>query len=118
MTNPVQDHRKFLADISVRRAKRRRLLLPAESTSNNDNNDKYENNDRTNSSKDRSRPHHTKSEIETHDEVLRSFYKNYSPGEETIRNDYLVEYIVSGVWNASWIKGVGKHGEVDEECRE
>lgn len=122
MTNPVQEHRNFLDDIAIRRAKRRRLLLPAGSTSNNDykihdNDDdhRYDTNDRLASPKDKPRPHHIKPENKTHDELLRSNYKNYSPGEETIRNDYLVEYIVSGVWNASWIKGVGK--EVDE-CRE
>ncbi|KAG7530431.1 hypothetical protein FFLO_05030 [Filobasidium floriforme] len=124
MTNPVQDHRKFLDEISVRRVKRRRLLQTAGSTSNNDiNNENHDTNDNDNddtpsrlaSPKDKPRPHHIKPENKTHDEVLRSSYKNYSPGEETIRNDYLVEYIVSGVWNASWIKGVGK--EVDE-CRE
>jgi hypothetical protein len=122
MTNPVQEHRNFLDEISVRRAKRRRLLPNAGSTSNNDiNNSNHDTNDnddtpsRLDSTKDKSRPHHIKSQNETHDEVLRSNYTNFSPGEETIRNDYLVEYIVSGVWNASWIKGVGKE---DEECRE
>jgi predicted phage gp36 major capsid-like protein len=120
MTNPVKEHRKFLDEISVRRAKRRRLLQTAGSTSNDDHhdhdtNDNDDTNDRTDSSQDRSRPYPGRSENKTHDAVLRSSYKNYSPGEETIRNDYTVEYIVSGVWNASWIKGVGK--EVDE-CQE
>lgn len=124
MTNPVQEHRKFLDDISVRRAKRRRLLLPTGSASNNDldndnnDHDTHDNDDtpsRLCSTKDNPLPHHIKSQNGTHDELLRSSYKNYSPGEETIRNDYTVEYIVNGVWNASWIKGVGK--EVDE-CRE
>lgn len=128
MKNPVQEHRKFLDEISVRRAKRRRLLQTAGSTSNDDinnsnhsTNDNDDTNDRSNSSKDKLRLHPGKSQNKTQDEVLTSFYKNYSPGEETIRNDHLVEYIVSGVWNASWIKGVGKgkHGlGVDEECRE
>jgi hypothetical protein len=87
---------------------------------NNDNNDNNDNHDNDNddwkgSNKDKAQQQHPKSQDDTFRKNELSKLKNYSPGEETIRNDYLVEYIVSGVWNASWIKGVGKE---DEECRE
>jgi hypothetical protein len=98
----VQEHRKFLDDIAVRRVKRRRLLPAAESSITGVN------------AQCTLRQDIHRSEVEDVGSKILPL-KNYSAGEETVRNDYLVEYIISGRWNGNWIKGAS---EEEDECKE
>lgn len=82
----IDDHRAFLTQIEARRAKRRRLLHnPADSPT----------------------------DLPEEASGSRGLV-NYFKAEETIRNDYAVDYIISGEWAGNRIKGVEK----DEECKE
>jgi hypothetical protein len=85
ISTAIEEHRRFLSEISSRQAKRRRLHDPSSSQADGNG---------ASSAKDR--------------------LKNYIPGEETVRNDDMIRYIATGEWSGNQIKGVSIEEECKE----